>query len=212
MFFLILVVFGMIPSSVSAESEYTHGWLSAPDWVLARIDKNILPDLFIPKNLTGKSEEIPTVTSYVQEGNDLLASSSFEAAKESFDGAIVLNSRSFDAWLGKGYALEGLKRYQSALESYEKAIGLSNNKVRAWVAYAGKGRALLELQQFQAAGDAFAKSISMFDRSKSGTVEELSDLYRDLAKAKAKIGDEVEASYAQRMADELMPGYGINSS
>lgn len=211
-FSLILLIFCMIPSSVSAESEYTQGWLSAPDWVLDRIDKSILPDLFIPKNLTGDSEEIPTVTSYVQQGNDLLDSNSFEAAKTQFDGAIGLNSRSFDAWLGKGYALEGLKRYQSALESYEKAIELSNNKIRAWAAYAGKGRALFELQQYQTAGDAYEKSISMFDRSKSGTTEELSVLYRELAEVKAKVGDEAEASYAQRMADELKPGSGINST
>jgi tetratricopeptide (TPR) repeat protein len=210
--FIILAVFGIIPSSVSAESEYTQGWLGAPDWVLDRIDKSILPDLFIPKIQTGESEEIHTVSSYVQDGNDLLASGSFDAAKRSFEGAIGLNSRSFDAWLGKGYALEGLKRYQSALESYEKAIDLSKNKVLAWAAYAGKGRTSFELQQYQVAGDAISKSIDMFDRSKSGTTEDLINLYLGLAKAKEKLGEEADASYAHKMADELKTEYNINSS
>jgi tetratricopeptide (TPR) repeat protein len=207
---IVLAVLGTV--SLPASAEYTQGWLYTPDYILERMDTSSFPDIFIPKNLSGQSEPVPTVTSYVDEGNDLLASSSFEAAKRSFDGAIGLNPRSFDAWIGKGSALEGLKRYQSALDSYDEAIGLSHNKVKAWAAYAGKARILYELQQYQAAGDAYAKAISMFDRSKSGTHEEFMNLYLGLAKAKEAVGDEAEASYARGMADELGAGYTGNSS
>lgn len=201
--FLVLVISGIIPSSVSAEEGYTQGWMGAPNWLLARMDTSNMPDLFIPKNLTDESKEIPTVSSYVQNGNDLLAGGSFDAAKKSFEGAIGLNSLSFDAWLGRGYALEGLKRYQSALESYEKAIELSRNKELAWAAYAGKGRVSSELQQYPVAKDVLEKSIDLFNSPKSGTTEDLVSLYEELAKVKQNLGDEAGASAALKKAEEL---------
>ena len=87
---IILVVLGLIPSLVSAKEGYTQGWLGAPDWVLDRMDTSIMPDLFIPKNLQ-ESNDVPTVSSYLEDGNDFLLSGSFNDAKRSFEKAIELN-------------------------------------------------------------------------------------------------------------------------
>lgn len=201
--FLVVMVLGLVSSVVSAEEGYSQGWLGAPDWVLDRMDTSILPDFYYPRNVTSERDEIPTVSSAVNEGNDLLAAGSFNEAKKSFEEAIGLNFRSFDAWLGRGYALEGLKRFLSALESYDKAIALSGTKDSAWAAYAGKGRISLELHQYEDAEKAFEISIEKLNSSESGTTEELIDLYIGLAEAKENLGDEYGASVALREAEEL---------
>lgn len=200
---LMLMVSGLLPGMASAEEGYSQGWLGAPDWVLDRMDTSILPDFYYPRNLTGESEESPSVSSAIQKGNDLLASGSFTEAKKSFEDAIGMNSRSFKAWLGRGYALEGLKRYQSAHDSYDTAISLSGNQEAAWAAYAGKGRVAFELHQYQVAETALEKSIEKFADTESGTPEELIDLYLVLAETKEKRGDESGAIAALRMGEDL---------
>ena len=165
-----------------------------------------MPDLFIPKNLQ-ESNDVPTVSSYLEDGNDFLISGSYNDAKNSFEKVIGLNHQSFDAWLGRGYALEGLTRYQSALESYEKAIVLSKNQEYAWAAYAGRGRVSLELQLYQVAERAFEKSIELFDGVGSGTNEDLINIYTGLLQAKQNLGDEFGAAAAEDMVKELNIGY-----
>ena len=202
---IILLGSCMIPSFVSAADEdgYSGGWMKAPTWLLDRIDTKDMPDLFIPKNVTGKTEEKATVSSYVQNGNDLLAGGSYEDAKKNFEGAIGLSTLSFEAWLGRGQALEGLNRSQSSLESYEKAIGLSKKKDSAWAAYAGKGRISLDIGQYQVAADAFQKAIDIFNGAGSDAEEQLMNLYLGLGKAKQNLGEDAAASIALQKAKEM---------
>jgi tetratricopeptide (TPR) repeat protein len=198
-----LIVCSLIPPSF-AEEGYSQGWMGIPDWVLNRMDTSYLPDFFIPRNLTDEEEEVvPTVSSYVATGNNHLAGGAYNEAKQSFEGAIGLNINSFDAWLGRGHALEGLKRYQSAEESFDKAIRLCRNKDLAWAAYAGKGRVLLELYQYEESVKAYKKAITEFLSVDKGSRDDLINLYLGLAKAEEKVGNIAEASYALNQAELL---------
>lgn len=181
------VIFSITPLA-SAEDGYTQGWLGAPDWVLDRTDTSILPDFYIPRNISGINEENPTVLSSIARGNQLLASDSFLDAKKQFEDAIRLESNSFDAWLGLGYALEGSKRYQSAIDAYKTANSLSGSEDSAWAAYAGLGRVSLILGQYQAAEQAFQTAIEMIDDTGYSDAEDRQALENGLAEARQKLG------------------------
>ncbi len=185
-----LMILGTLTPVQSVQEGYSQGWLGAPDWVLDRIDTSILPDFYYPRNISEVHEDLPTVTGSIASGNDMLAGGSYLDAKTQFEKAIAINSRSYEAWLGRGYALEGLKRYQSALESYEKAILYSTNKESAWAAYAGKGRTLLALNQYELAEKAFENSIQKLEQTGVGYNEELVDLYSGLAGIQERKGAE----------------------
>lgn len=182
---------------VSAEDGYTQGWLGTPDWVLDRTDTSILPDFYIPRNVSGHPLDIPTVSSSIGHGNDLLASESFLDAKKQFETAIRLNSRSYDAWLGLGYALEGSKRYQSAIDSYKTAISLSGGEDSAWAAYAGLGRVSLILGQYAAAEQAFLTALSLMDDNGYGDAQDRQALENGLAEAKQYQGNEYGAVFSR---------------
>jgi tetratricopeptide (TPR) repeat protein len=184
----ILAMLLSIAPLVSAEEGYTQGWLGAPDWVLDRTDTSILPDFYIPRNVSGHPLDIPTVSSSIARGNDLLASESFLDAKKQFEEAIRLKSNSFDAWLGLGYALEGSKRYQSAIDAYKTANSLSGGEDSAWAAYAGLGRVSLILGQYQAAEQAFQTAIEMIDDIGYSDAEDRQALENGLAEATQKLG------------------------
>jgi len=187
---LSLLILGVVTPVLSVQEGYSQGWLGAPDWVLDRIDTSILPDFFYPRNISEVHDDLPTVTGSIASGNDMLAGGSYLDAKAQFEKAITINSRSYEAWLGRGYALEGLKRYQSALESYEKAILYSTNKESAWAAYAGKARSLLALNQYDAAEKAFESSIQKLEQTGMGYNEGLVDLYSALAGIQERKGSE----------------------
>lgn len=162
--------------------------MGSPDWVRDRMDTSILPDFFFPRDEDSESKELPTVTSHVKTGNDLLAGGAYLDAKKSFESAIALNPNSYEAWIGRGFAMEGLARDQSALESYEKAISLSARKETAWASYAGKGRMSLNLNQYADAEHAFERAITLFDQDPLGTSDDYQQLTEGLAEAQAKQG------------------------
>jgi tetratricopeptide (TPR) repeat protein len=58
-------------------------------------------------------------------GTALLSLQRFEEAIDAFDGAINLQRRPFLAWLGKGYALQGLGRSAEAVEAFHRARRLA---------------------------------------------------------------------------------------
>ncbi len=202
-FSCILVFLFMISPLASADEGYTQGWLGAPDWVLDRTDTSILPDFYYPRNISGTDIEIPTVSSSIAKGNTLLAGGSFLDAKRQFEEAIRLNSRSFDAWLGLGYALEGSKRYQSAVDSYKTAISLSGGEESAWAAYAGLGRVSLALGQYEAAEQAFQTAIRMGEETGYADTDQMQSLYDNLAKARQKMGNEFGTVFARNSEDTI---------
>jgi len=167
------------------------------------MDTSYLPDFYIPRNLTDGQEDIPTVASYITNGNNFLAGGSYAEANRAFESAITLSPNSFDAWIGRGYALEGLNRYQSAEESFNKAISLSQTREHAWAAYAGKGRVLAELQQYEGAASAYNTAIMLLVDTHTGITDDLVHLYVSLAQAEEKIGNIEGASAAIREAERL---------
>jgi len=200
-FSCVLLFVVMISPLASAEDGYTQGWLGAPDWVLDRTDTSILPDFYYPRNISGTDYEIPTVSSSIAKGNNLLASESYLEAKRQFEEAIRLKSNSFDAWLGLGYALEGSKRYQSAVDSYKTAISLSGGKESAWEAYAGLGRVSLALGQYQAAQQAFQTAIGMGEDMGYADTEKMQDLYEKLADVREKMGSGFGNVFSRSISD-----------
>ncbi len=186
---ILLLVVCFVPSLVSADDGYTQGWLGAPDWVLDRTDTSILPDFYYPRDTTGVDEESPVFSSAISKGNELIAGGSYIDAKNQFEVAIGLNPRSYDAWLGRGLALEKSKRIQTALESYQHAITLSDMGDSTWAAYAGVGRTSLVLGQYQSAKIAFEESIALVKESISSDQAALPELYDGLAEAQQKLGD-----------------------
>ncbi len=193
-------------ASVSADagSGYTQGWLGAPDWVLERMDTSIMPDLYIPKNTSEQAESVPpSVGAYIREGNNLLTSGSYGGAKNSFEKAINLKANSFDAWAGRGMALEGLKRYQSALDSYEKAISFAGENAGAWIAYAGKGRVCYHLKEYGDAEKALERAIDRFAGSGEVNIEDLINMYEKLSDSREKLGDSAGAADAAKKAADL---------
>ncbi|WP_181391775.1 tetratricopeptide repeat protein [Methanospirillum lacunae] len=193
------VIFSIAPL-VLAEEGYTQGWLGAPDWVLDRTDTSILPDFYIPRNISGTNVEIPTVSSSIAKGNQLIASESFLDAKKQFEEAINLDSNSYDAWLGLGYALEGSKRYQSAIDAYKTASSLCGGEDSAWAAYAGLGRVSLILGQYQAAEQAFQTAIEMIDDTGYSETEDRQALENGLAEARQKLGGGYGAVFSRSTA------------
>ncbi|MDD1729014.1 MAG: tetratricopeptide repeat protein [Methanospirillum sp.] len=174
---------------MSADDGYTQGWLGAPDWVLDRIDTGILPDYYYPRDTTGVDEESPAFSSAISKGNELIAGGSYIEAKGQFEEAIGLNPRSYEAWLGRGLALEKSKRIQTALESYQHAITLPDIWESAWAAYAGIGRTSLVLGRYQSAQEAFKEAIGLVKDGISSDQAALPDLYDGLAEAQQKLGD-----------------------
>jgi tetratricopeptide (TPR) repeat protein len=194
---ILVIVFGLIPL-VSADEDYSQGWLGAPNWVLDRTDTSILPDFYYPKNISGSDSHIPPISSSINKGNELLSSDSFLEAKQHFEEAIRLNPRSFDAWLGRGYALEQSKRYQSAVDSYQTAISLSGNEESPWAAYAGLGRVSLTLGQYKTAEQAFQTAIEMIEEMGSADATDMQNLYDELAEARQKQGEEFGGVFTRK--------------
>lgn len=212
---VVLVTGSIGPSPVSAEAGYTQGWMGAPDWAVAWMNENgeaKLPEFFYPEDINVTKVEEPDPASYVAYGNSLLEAGSFAEAKQNFETAIGLAPDSFDAWLGRGYALEGLNRTQTALDSYEKAIGFSNVSDYDWAAFAGKGRALLVLQRNADAVGAFRSAGAALESQKTGTSEEQISVYLGLAEAAQKSGDLEESSAALRKAESLRSQFDLNST
>ena len=145
----------------------------------------------------------PFTTNYVNIGKDYLAAGSYIDAKTAFDTAIGREPELFDAWLGRAYALEGLKRYQAAVESYDTAIQVSKSHKNSYYAYAGKGRSSLETQKFQDAYDACTVGIETYHQVKAENTDELKNMYSVLADAADHLGLATEAADARQMAEEL---------
>ena len=207
-----IVSCGLVFPVSASDAGYTQGWMGVPNWVLDRMDTSIMPDSYIPKNTTSNGEEKPTLKSYINSGNTFLVSGSFTEAKQSFENAIALNPGSFDAWTGRGMALEGLKRYQTALDSYVRAISFSDSKSNVWLAYAGKGRVSYKLQDYLTASKALETAIDEFAGSGESNIEDLINMYEKLADAKTKLGELNAAADALKKAQDLRSAIGNTSS
>ncbi|MDD1728901.1 MAG: tetratricopeptide repeat protein [Methanospirillum sp.] len=198
------VLFCFCTTAVTADDGYTDGApLGAPNWILERMDTSIMPDYYLPPNTTSDEVRVPTATSYINSGNTLLTSGSFAEAKGAFENAINMKSDTYDAWVGRALALEGLKRYQTSEESYRKAISLAAADGSAWVAHAGVGRVLIELKKYEDAAASLETAIDEYAKSGSTNIDDLASIYNHLAEAKNKLGLADEAAAAKEKASSL---------
>ena len=62
---------------------------------------------------------------YFEKGTELLYQSQFQQAIAQFDKAIETQPDNFEAWHFKGSAWANLRKYDKALECYEKAISIN---------------------------------------------------------------------------------------
>jgi tetratricopeptide (TPR) repeat protein len=143
------------------------------------------------------------VHDYINDGKDFLNEGLFFDAKISFDNALSRKPDSYDAWLGRAYSLEALKRYQFAVESYDTAIRYSDNEKYAYLAYAGKGRSSLENRNYQDAADAFVRAIELYPESADYDRDNLADCYAGLADALQNLGKTAESDEATRKAEDI---------
>lgn len=67
-----------------------------------------------------------------------------------------LDSDLFNAWLNKGDTLNYLKKYEEALESFDKAIKIEPDNPKAWTY---KGLTLILIEKTQEALECFNKSL-----------------------------------------------------
>ncbi|MDX8549227.1 tetratricopeptide repeat protein [Methanospirillum sp. J.3.6.1-F.2.7.3] len=175
------------------DSEYDDGWshgslLSAPNWLLAQIDQNLMSTV-LDRGVTPIPTEVPeTFEGYIAEGYAGLEGGNYRAAYNSFKKAIELESTSSDAWYGAGIALESQKRYLSALEAYAKAITYAKGASSNWASYAGKGRVLYNLNRFSEAQTALEMAISQYENGGVNEPEELEEIYRLLDEITDKTG------------------------
>ncbi|MFH0968516.1 MAG: tetratricopeptide repeat protein [Methanobacteriota archaeon] len=193
MAFAIIVAGILMISPVSADYGYTQKWMGSPTWLQ---EKGVV-STFEPKLFRGAELQINLslfTTNYLNAGKDYLIAGSFNNAKTSFDSALGRDPESFDAWFGRAYALEALKRYQIAVESYDTAIKFSKNNKYTYLAYAGKGRSSLENQKYQDAVTAFEKAIETYQSSAANNLTELGNLHEGLNDAEEKLGPQTEAN------------------
>lgn len=67
----------------------------------------------------------------LHQGELRLSKGEAEEAIAFYDTALIHDRDCFKAWLGKGTALKLLKRYQEALNCYERALTLNNDSIMA---------------------------------------------------------------------------------
>lgn len=195
--FFCLAIIGLffLPGIVTAgEDGWTHGSLfSAPDWLLDMYsdeDKQMSGGLdYFGYNATKPTEKPPTYKEYLKDGWGYIEAQNYADAKTSFEKAINLNQTSYDAWYGKGLALENLKRYLSAIESYNKAISNSKKAGDSWEVYAGLGRTYLATNQYEKSKEAFNSAITLYEKARAHNSDELSEIYSNLAQVLEKLGD-----------------------
>ena len=68
---------------------------------------------------------------FLYQGDMHLSMGDAEEALELYDSALTHDRNCYSAWLGKGTALKLLKRYEEALDCYERALILNRDSIMA---------------------------------------------------------------------------------
>jgi len=93
-----------------------------------------------------------------EDAEKLSSQDSYEKALQLFDTALLVNTESVRAYVGKGKALHRMKRYKEALTAFNLAL-LQDNKFPA--AYVGKGHIFLELNRSMDALKCYGDAIEL---------------------------------------------------
>lgn len=180
-----LVPSGMIPY----QGGWSHGSLfSAPDWLLAQIDQNLMSTV-LDRGVTPTPTPVIGFDAYdthISEGFAALEGGNYRAAYAAFQAATVLKPDSSDAWYGLGIALESQKRFLSALDAYTKAISYAQGASSNWASYAGKGRVLFSLNRFAEAKTALETAIEQYEKAGVSHTDEREEISRLLEEINQK--------------------------
>ncbi|NLV25889.1 MAG: tetratricopeptide repeat protein [Methanomicrobiales archaeon] len=198
-----------LPTMVTAvEEEYSQGLIfNTPKFLIEQFDdeyKNMSNLDYWGTRSAEPTPVVPTYQNYVTEGWAYLEAGSYRDAGKSFEKAINLNSTSYDAWYGKGLALENQKRYLSAIDSYTRSLSYSKKPETSWGPNAGLGRSYLLVQQYEKARDVLTLAISQYEQAEELLPEELASMYRNLAKALEVLGELDAAQIAIESADQVL--------
>lgn len=192
---MVLLVSGLsfLVVSVTADDDgMTGGYMHMPTWLYNKRVAEGATDTFLMSEVIGGP--LPTVTpdptyaNYIAEGNAALAGSAYREAIKAYENAIALKPKSFDGWLGKAQALEGLKRYQSAIDAYDTALGYQSTSEGVWIAYGGKAHCYLELNKFKEAIGLYEKAIKSYENSGDENEEAYQALLDGLEEANSSFG------------------------
>ncbi len=192
---MVLLVSGLsflVVAATADEDGMTGGFMHMPTWLYNKRVAEGATDTFLMSDVIGGP--LPTVTpdptyaNYIDEGNTALSGGAYREAIKAYESAIAIKPKSFDGWLGKAQALEGLKRYQSAIDAYDTALGYRSTSEGVWMAYGGKARCSLELNQFKEAIGLFEKAITSYENSGADDEEAYQALLDGLDEANSQYG------------------------
>jgi tetratricopeptide (TPR) repeat protein len=96
--------------------------------------------------------------SLVNKGIDRAYNGRYEVAIKYFDRALEINPGSADVWMGKGFALNNLRKYKEAIECCDKAIEIKSDDTGPWN---NKGFALNGLGRYKEAIECCDKAIEL---------------------------------------------------
>jgi tetratricopeptide (TPR) repeat protein len=107
---------------------------------------------------TPNSSPFELVESWFNLGLKQASAGEFEAAVNSWEQALQLNSNLSEAWHNRGSALGRLGKYEPAIESFEKALAIAPNNYQAWN---DRAHALYQLQRWQEAVASWNQAIEI---------------------------------------------------
>lgn len=148
--------------SIALKEDYAEGYfyrgqalqeMKRFDEAVASYDKAIL---FAPDHLS------PYLVQ-ASRGFALAGMKRFKEALVSLERAITLKSDYFDAYCARGHVLQELQQYEAAVASYDAAIALGPDEIRAQPAYSSRGFALKELKRFDEALASYDRAIEIED-------------------------------------------------
>ena len=93
---------------------------------------------------------------FIAQGNQQWAAGQIENAKKSFEQAVATNPRSIEAHMKLGGLLLSNSNYATAIQTYQRTIGLDANNAKAWM---GLGFAYLHSGQHELSHAAFAEAV-----------------------------------------------------
>jgi tetratricopeptide (TPR) repeat protein len=92
------------------------------------------------------------------EGLNLLKAEKNLEALELFDAVLAEDESDVNAWIGRGFSLDRLGRYEDAISSFDRAISIKPDNYLAWI---GRGIPLDRLGRYEDAISSFDRAISI---------------------------------------------------
>lgn len=119
---------------------------------------------------------------YLSQGISLMSNEKYDLAKESFEEALKIDNKCYEAYIHLGNALVNLEEYDEALSSFRNALMIS----------ADSGEALFSIGNIYLLKDERAKAVEYYNKAEENGFQR-SDLYQILAGIFFDAGDASQA-------------------